>query len=89
MRIADDGNLGIGTTSPSAKLEISGKNDVSGDIKARFISYGNSAYETDTGIWLGAAYSTSVDTAKAAIISQLGHQPIELEWILFRKFRDY
>jgi hypothetical protein len=49
MRIADNGNVGIGTTAPAQKLHVIGNSEITGDIfLGRYIFHND-----DTNTWIG------------------------------------
>ena len=64
MRITHDGRVGIGTTTPSASLEVSGQISSSGAI--RINNHSTSAYAVETGIkWMvftGTTGNTGTNT---------------------------
>ena len=46
MVIRGDGNVGIGTTSPTSKLHVIGKATITGGIDPPYISFSNETYES-------------------------------------------
>ena len=64
MRIAGNGNVGIGTTNPTAKLTVNSSPDTATGTQAVYISGAKSGYEGYSGLWQNQlfVYDTSSTT---------------------------